>query len=205
MIERAFGLAPAVVVLVFSSNDVEDLRRPALWDRLAESRAAKSRFPLRVVYPLLRRTALWNLGLKAAAQRTARANTAPVPGDGQRAAADKQKLRDQYRHALLALRDRLTARGIALLFVVYPSHQHFNRDSSSPEIADTEWAARTALQGEIPLVDLLPPLRATALPVERLYLLPHDAHPSPEGHAIAGQVVARELAEQPLIRKLCRP
>src|SRR5712692_2872638 len=64
MIDRATALDLDLILLVFTENDVTDLAGTPMWARLAENRRAKSRFPLSVAYPLLRRTALWNFGLQ---------------------------------------------------------------------------------------------------------------------------------------------
>jgi hypothetical protein len=42
-------------------------------------------------------------------------------------------------------------------------------------------------------LNLLSPLRATNLPPDSLYLLPHDGHASPRANAVAGEWVAAQL------------
>src|SRR5439155_175083 len=66
LVQRALPLTPDLVVVVFSENDVTDLGQTPMWTLLAANRRAKSRFPLSLVYPVLRHTALWNLGLEVA-------------------------------------------------------------------------------------------------------------------------------------------
>jgi hypothetical protein len=123
LIERGLRVSPDLVILMFSENDVVDLNRVSTWDRLAANRRAKSHFPLSILYPLLRRTALWHLMLRARSRASARPNPLRVdwttPG---RQDSVTPRLRETYRQALGALRDTIAARGIALAFVVYPSH-----------------------------------------------------------------------------------
>jgi hypothetical protein len=45
-------------------------------------------------------------------------------------------------------------------------------------------------------VGLLQPLRESGLPVEHLYLLPHDGHPTPRGYQIAAERLAAALRGQ---------
>ena len=77
-IERGLTVSPDVVILLFSENDVDDLNRVSTWDRLADNRRAKSRFPFSLVYPLLRRTARsWPLPRRSASR--AKRATPPSP------------------------------------------------------------------------------------------------------------------------------
>jgi lysophospholipase L1-like esterase len=45
-------------------------------------------------------------------------------------------------------------------------------------------------EARVPTTNLLGPLTESGLPIERLYLLPDDGHPSASGHAIAARAVA---------------
>jgi len=190
MIERALPLHPDLVVLVFSENDVTDLAGTQLWQQLAANRRAKSHFPLSLVYPVLRRSALWNLALMVGARfRASRASRAA--SDGPVAGKDVAiaRLGETYRRALIGVRDEMAARGVRLVFVVFPSHYSVTAPARDSQ---TNWAARVGIEAGIPTFNLLTPLRAADLPADRLYLLPSDGHPSARGYAI----VARYLAER---------
>ncbi len=140
MIERGLRVSPDLVVLLFSENDVDDLNRPATWDRLAENRRDKSRFPLSVFYPLLRHTALWNFALQVRATSQARAHPVRIDWTAAgRADSTTPRLRNAYRRALAALRNTLAARGIPLVLAVFPSHHAVTQDSVRGQVT---WATQ---------------------------------------------------------------
>ena len=192
LLERALVLEPDVVVLTFSENDLMDLVGPTLWERLAANRSAKSRFPLSVVYPVARETALWNLLLRARSIQFTREvhAAAATPGAESIDPAKQQELGEKYREHLTALSDTLAARRIPLLFAAYPGHWAVADSASSGLV---EWALDAARAEGIQAVDLLTPLRESGLATTALFLLPHDGHPSAAGHAIAARVIARRL------------
>lgn len=209
MVHRARALEPDVVLLTFSENDVSDLLAPQ-WDSLAANRARKSAFPLRYVYPILRRTALWNfaLGVRAAAKARATERslnaaapaqdeaTVAVEAPGERTAA----LREAYVARLRALRDDLQRAGVPLVFAVYPSH-HALDDPDAREQLD--WIEREARALGLEVVPLLPALRASGQPRDALYLLPHDGHPSPAGYEIAAASLAARVDWDGHAREAC--
>jgi hypothetical protein len=190
LIERGLRVSPNLVVLVFSENDVADLNRPSTWERLAENRRAKSRFPLSIVYQLLRRTALWNFALQVRATSRVRGHPVDWTAAGQEDSTTG-RLRETYRRALLALRDTLAARGTPFLLVVYPSHHAVIREAMRGQLV---WVTRMATEAEVPLVSLLAPLAASRLPADTLYLLPYDGHPSPRGYELGAAYLADEMA-----------
>jgi len=202
LIERGLAISPDLIILLFSENDVDDLNRVSTWDRLAENRRAKSRFPLSLLYPALRRTALWNLSLYVRAMARARQHPVHIDwttGGGQESTTPR--LREAYRQALLAIRDTLTGRRIPLVFVAYPSHHAVLKQTMRGQM---EWVTRTAAATTIPVVNLLTPLTASGLGAEGLYLLPYDGHPSPRGYAIAAACLAERLAALPPLANRCR-
>ncbi|HVP39740.1 MAG TPA: SGNH/GDSL hydrolase family protein, partial [Candidatus Saccharimonadales bacterium] len=174
---RGEAVTPDMVLLEFTENDVADLAhtRP-LWVLLAQNRRAKSGFPLSVLYPFLRNTALWNLGIKAVAR--ARTSPPPAPQAGGEPGSVASSLRDRYLVSLQQLRDSVLARGTPLQMVLYPSHMSV-REGRSEQLA---WVEAAAQRAGVPVHDLLPPLTASKLSVTQLYLLPHDGHPSPRGY-----------------------
>jgi len=194
MVERALALAPDLVVVVFSENDVTDLASTPLWTLLARNRRMKALFPLSVTYRLLRRTALWALGLQVVGRLRARGGSGAPP------AAAPLALRNRYREAFRALRDTLKQGGIPFGFAVYPFYRTVSDTSPAEQV---EWVVKLAQDAGVPTVNLLPPLRARGPETARLYLLPGDTHPSPLGYSEAAAYLAEELARDKLIR--CGP
>jgi len=195
LIDRGLRLSPDLVVLLFGENDIADLNRPSTWERLATNRRAKSHFPLATLYPLLRRTAVWNFALAVRATWRARAQAGETTGASMLTAAGSadsltRALRESYRRALLAVRDTLARRGIPLVLVAYPSHMAVTHEAMRDQIA---WVIRTGAAANLFEVNLLAPLAASGLPTDTLYLLPYDGHPSPRGYEIAAAYVADQL------------
>ena len=201
MIERGLPTSPDLAVVLFSENDVSDMNRRSTWDHLADNRHAKSRFPLSIAYPVLRRTALWNFGLNFVATMRVRRNPVHIV---MTAAADNDsvttRLRESYRAALVRLRDTLATRGIPLVLTVYPSHHAVLSEAKRDQV---NWITTTATAEGIPVVNLLPPLAASGLPMEQIYLLPFDGHPSPRGYGISASYLASRLSESHLVPNSC--
>ncbi|HEV8305293.1 MAG TPA: SGNH/GDSL hydrolase family protein [Gemmatimonadales bacterium] len=206
LIDRGLRLSPDLVILLFGENDIADLNRPSTWDRLATNRRAKSRFPLGTLYPLLRRTAVWNFALAVRATWRARAQARHTTGGSMLTAAGSadpvtHELREAYRRALLAVRDTLARRGVPLVLVAYPSHMAVTHEAMRDQIA---WVTRTAAAANVFEVNLLGPLAASGLPAETLYLLPYDGHPSPRGYEIAAAYLADQLLAAGPLAAACR-
>jgi hypothetical protein len=206
MMQRGLRLRPDLVIALFSENDVTDLDRESTWDRLAANRRAKSEFPLGLVYPALRRLALWNFALSVRATWRAKAQDSPATG-ARRAAAPEhadsltRSLRSSYVRTLMTLRDSLARMGVPLAFAAYPSHFSLSRDAANNQI---QWITGTAADSNVFAVNLTPPLRQAGLPAESLYLLPHDGHPSARGYAVAASYLADMLTSAGPLRKSCR-
>lgn len=193
MVERGWSMAPDVVVLTFSENDVSDLRSDT-WQELADNRRAKSRFPLSVVYPVLRRMALWHFALRVRAQARIWSREGEVVATPSTPVVDSDvgELRARYTRLLRELVADVRAHGRGFLLVAFPSHLTVSGAKSDEQL---KWLESVAAELGIPMVNLLPTLRATGLPMESLYLLPHDGHASPRGNALAGAAVAAKLAD----------
>lgn len=209
MLRRVLPLSPDLVVLVFSENDVTDLAsQPSMWNALAANREAKSRFPLSLVYPVLKNTALWTLSLRAAAiVRTRRTERRATGADGAAEHPDvhaaRARLRERYAAELRAFRDTLAARSVPLVFVLFPSH--FTYAASTAEgVEQLEWARAVGEQAGVRTLSLLAPLRVGNLPKNRIYLLPHDGHPTPLAYGIAAGFLADQLARQSPLSERCR-
>ena len=200
MIERGLALSPDLVILLFSENDVADLNGPSIWDQLAANRRAKSRFLLALAYPLLRRTALWNLALNLRARFRAQEHAVRLDWRADGADSVTQRLRETYRRSLLAVRDTLVARGIPLVLLAYPSHFNVASEARRGQLV---WLTQTAVEAGITAVDLLQPLVASGLPTDSLYLLPYDGHPSPRGYEITAAYLAQRLASAGRLATRC--
>jgi lysophospholipase L1-like esterase len=196
MIRRGLPLDPDLVVLMYHENDIDELAFSRIWDQLAENRRIKSRFPVSVVYHLLRNSALWNLAqdvrrrLRDHPPQSAEWRADEGREEGPAVAdADAPAIvaaRAEYAERLRALRDTLGARGIPFVFVLYP-HPGSVRDGHGAR--DYDWIRATAEGLGVPVVDLLPPLRGSGVALETLYLLPDDYHPAPAGFAVAARTV----------------
>ena len=203
ILNRTLSQEPDLVVLQFSENDVHDLLGiPSAWDRLAYNRRLKSSLPLSIVYPTLRRTALWNTGLRtlgAIRERRKIQIIDPLPAERQDSITGV--LRDQYRQTLYAFRDSVTAHGMPLLLVMFPAHFSVERGDSE----QLNWLEAIARDGNIAVVNLIPPLATTGLPSTELYLLPIDGHAAPRGYRIAADFLAAHAFADSLLGRTCSP
>lgn len=190
MIERGLRTGPDLVILQFGENDVTDLAAVPMWERLASNREAKSRFPLGLVYPVLRRTAIWGLALRVRGER-ARTRTLEgiVDEPGGAGVTSVPELRESYRSHLEDLVAEVTPE-VPMVFAIYPNHSTLYGVTSEEQL---EWAAETASGAGLPVVSLLPPLAETGEGVEELYLMPHDGHPSARGYDVSAAYLARQL------------
>jgi lysophospholipase L1-like esterase len=197
MLERAWKLSPDVVLLTFVENDVDDLRSD-MWGELAANRRAKSKFPLSVIYPVLRRSALWNFSLKLRGRvRTLRSSSVPGSPADQRPPSDVPALRAEYGRTLGTLAGEVRRHDRSLVLVAFPSHLTLSGIATDEQL---QWLERTGKDQGVPTFNLLEPLKASGLPTTTLYLLPHDGHPSPRGYDIAGSWLTSRLTA----RGICR-
>jgi lysophospholipase L1-like esterase len=184
MIRRAKVLDPDVVVLVYHENDLDELARVRIWERLAENRRAKSRFPLGLVYPWARHSAVWNLVQDVRSRWLNRPGGPLQAGTEGLADVELERARREYRARLDAVASFLAERRIGFLFVAFPHPRSVEQGAGG---RDYDWVLATAAELEIATVDLLPELRSSGSSIEALYLLPEDYHPSPEGHELAAE------------------
>ena len=205
LVERGLALEPDLVVLQFSENDVRDLVGPAMWEELATNREAKSRFPLGLVYPIVRNSALWSLALRARANlQSRRIDTTLAEGDSSSAGAETAvptpqdrtpppmpTARLEYVRHLEGLRDVLAAEEIPLVLTVFPAHLtiygHWEWDQ-------LDWLDGVVAELGLRAVSFRAPLVADGRAETELFLLPHDGHASPEGYAVAARHLAEALA-----------
>jgi hypothetical protein len=187
LMQRTLPLAPDVVVLLYVVDDISNLAgSKTSWELFAENRAKKSRFPLSVVYPVLRSTAIWNLALKARATRLNQAGETSLSQDYARdSAVTLNRLRERYGTALLAFRDTLKTHGVRMVFAMYPSASELRNGS-----ANLPWLEQFASKNGIAALNFTARLLASQLPDTTLYQLPEDGHPSPTGYAITSDALA---------------
>ena len=198
MVDRAWGLSPDVVLLTFVENDIDDLRND-MWGELAANRRAKSRFPLSVIYPVLRRSALWNFSLKLRGRvRAVGFSSLPSTPVDPGSRSDVPVLRAKYARILDSLAKDVRARGRSFILVAFPSHLTMSGITSTEQL---QWLERTGKDRNVPTFDLLDPLHASRLSTTSLYLLPYDGHPSPRGYEIAGSWLTSQLVSL----GICRP
>lgn len=191
MLERAWKLSPDVVLLTFVENDVDDLRND-MWGELAANRQAKSKFPLSVIYPVLRRSALWNFSLKLRGRiRAVGYSALPSSPADLRPRSDVPRLRGEYGRVLQTLASEVRKRDRSLVLVAFPSHLTMSGITTDEQL---QWLERTGKEQGVPTFNLLEPLKASGLPTATLYLLPHDGHPSPRGYEVAGSWLTSRLA-----------
>lgn len=201
MAMRALPLGVNLAVLTFTENDVSDLLTP-MWAALARNRAAKSRFPMSWVYPVVRQSAIWNLLLAARGRWVDRRRAAMLESTSVSAtpAQSMPALEAEYRRTLIALRDSLRTAGVPLVFAIFPSSGTVAGHQSDALLG---WAERVASETSIPTINYLSVLRASHGPTDPYYLLPHDGHPSAEGYRVAAAALAENLLTLPPIRSHC--
>lgn len=191
MLDRAWKLSPDVVLLTFVENDVDDLRND-MWAELAGNRHAKSRFPLSLVYPVLRRSALWNFSLKLRGRvRVLKSSSVGSSPSDLRQRSDVPALRAKYDGTLRTLANEVRGHRRSLILVAFPSHLTVSGLTTDEQL---QWLERTGKGEGVPTFNLLEPLKASGLPTTKLYLLPYDGHPSSRGYEIAGSWLTSQLA-----------
>lgn len=189
LVLRALELAPDLVVLMYHENDIDDLMYSPVWQQLSENRRRKSQFPLSLIYPVVRTSALWNLALDVRRKLTSPhvPQSAETRLDAAAVTEEVVAARAAYSAQLASLARQLGERGLPFLFVTFP-HPASVRDGAGAR--DYEWMVAEAARLAIPTVDLLPVLRASRLGPEGAYLIPDDYHPSAAGHALAARTIA---------------
>lgn len=195
MVRRGLVLGPDLVLLTYHENDIDELIHSRVWEQLAENRRVKSRFPVSLVYPVVRSTAIWNLLQRV---RRSRVPYVPQSADLAPAAADTGialssaviSARTEYRERLIAVRDTLAARGVPFAYALFP---HPNSVRVGRGARDYAWARENAQDLGLLTLDLLDTLQQSGEPLDELFLLPEDYHPSPRGHAVAAAYLAPRL------------
>lgn len=195
MIRRGLPLDPDLVLLNFTENDVGDLAAEPMWDQLARNRAAKSRFPLGLVYPVLRNTATWQLLLRARGLIRARETDAAmeVGGEGGQPGPPRDPaLRARYAEEFSEVAAELRRLGIPFLSTAFPAHLSVYGEWETEQL---DWFEGVAGSSGVPFIPILEALRASGLGETELYLLPWDGHPGPPAYELAARTMARAILD----------
>ncbi len=191
MVERGMAVEPDLVFLMYHENDIGELIDERMWERLAANRQTKSRFPVSFLYPLVRSSALWQLAQNAR-RRVQMAGPVEPPHTPPTSSATPDepvlRARQEYAARLEHVRDLLGRRGVPFGFVAFPHPESVSGGSGG---RDYDWVLGVAEDMGIITLDLLPVIRGAGAPVEALFLVPEDYHPSPEGYAVAARAVTR--------------
>jgi len=197
LIERGLVLSPDLVILTFYENDFADLETPH-WRLFEENRAARSRFPLSLTYPILRNLALWRV-IQTARERwrsrhrldNVQASAVPRQDDST-LAARQAALRSEYTERLAELSAFLRSRDVEFVLKTYPSHLTLRSGARS---ADLIWIEQIARQLGIETIEAWEPLATSGSSIEELYALPHDGHPRPHGYNLVAKHLVHELLQ----------
>jgi lysophospholipase L1-like esterase len=188
--EKGLALDPDVVVLSFSQNDIEDLRRARPMIELMRDHAQlKSAFIVGPTIRFLQHTAIFNAMQRTAAWLETRRRPLkehPLP-------ETSPELWQRYRDLLGEMKDLVARHGGRLLLVVWPSWRQIEGiDPLSPQ----ERLALFAREMGIDHLDLMPVMADLERSGVKASLVPLDGHPSPRAHEAAARAIAQWLAER---------
>ena len=188
---RGLTVSPDLVVLMYHENDIDELMGPRIWSQLAENRRIKSRFPVSLLYQLLRRSALWNLAQDARRSVFLHPVKSGVrPSDRQAPPAAVEAAQREYGDHLSALADTLRKLEVPFVFALFP-HPESVRSGRGGRDYDSIRAIARSLG--VPTVDFLETLQRANASVEDAFLVPEDYHPSARGHEIAAAALKKEV------------
>lgn len=186
---KAIALDPAIVVLVFSQNDLLDLARPRpMIETMRDHAALKSKFLLGPILKGLQRTAIFNGMQRLAAGIRGRQREQAAESLATREAA----LWKEYELHLRAVSGLLGSRGIEGLLVSWPTAEQIAGEEPSLAAGRLEPLAR---EMGMQFLDLLPALEALRRTGTEPSLAPRDGHPSAAGHHAAAIAIRARLAD----------
>lgn len=191
ILKRSMSLAPDIVILTFSENDITDLdAEPSQFAALAENRKVKGQTGLRAVYELVRDTALFNYFLKVRATwktySAPHASTAAFISNPEDSEPRHEQLWANYSRQMETMIQSLSGRNIRFIFNGYPTHQRIGADTFTDDRSRVQLSRAEALARSmgVTTVSLLPSFRETGLTKEELYHLPYDGHANKMGYLI---------------------
>lgn len=202
ILKRSMSLAPDIVILTFSENDITDLEaEPSQFSALAENRRVKGRTGLKTVYELVRDTALFNYFLKVRA--TWNTYSAPHVSTGvpiskpQDSETQHEQLWANYSLHLETMLQYLSSRNIRFIFNGYPTHQRIGPDTFTDDRSRVQLNRAEALARSmgITTVSLLPAFQETGLTKEELYHLPYAGHANRRGYLIQAKALLSAVRE----------
>ena len=186
---RGLSVAPDLVVLMYHENDIDEMMGSRIWWQIAENRRIKSRFPVSLLYRLLRHSAIWTLA------QDARRSVVLQPSLGEGQAGDRQVSAEavetaqrEYGERLAALADSLRKVDLPFIFALFPHPESVRAGRGG---RDYDRIRQSAVSIGLPTVDFLEAIQRSGTRVEDTFLVPEDYHPSALGYSIA----AAELRE----------
>jgi hypothetical protein len=161
----------------------------------------KSIFPLSIVYPSLRNTALWNFAFYVRAKLSARFARRNLHDNRTvRSESINANLRSVYSGMLGKLHKELSQKNIPFVFLVFPSHYTVSNHEKREKV---EWVTRVSKDMGIHTINLLLPLESSGFPVEETYLLPFDGHPATIGYTISAKYLRSRLVRLAYLESFC--
>lgn len=190
-LRRGMAIDPDIVILTFSENDITDLGSTVpQYVALERNRILKSKPGFRLLYDLLRDTALFNYMLKVRATWVAYARTPPRAAEISQAPEVEHDVYESwwglYAAELKEMQRFLTDRRIRLLFNVYPTHQRIGVPTpmESRQAIQLQRVQDLARSIGIPTVETLPWFARSGRTKEDLYHLPYDGHANGNGYRV---------------------
>ncbi|SLM49649.1 protein of unknown function [Nitrospira japonica] len=190
-VRRGMALDPDMVILTFSENDIGDLGAAVpQYVALERNRLLKSKPGFKLVYGLLRDTALFNYMLKVRAAWAIHARApsqtveiSPAPDVEREVYESRWSL---YADTLRKMQRFLADRRVRFLFNVYPTHQRIGvptpmEPGQSSQVQRIQDLARSI---GIPTVETLPWFVRSGYAKEELYHLPYDGHANGNGYRV---------------------
>lgn len=204
MILRGLAMEPDLVILQFHENDVRDLGGSVMWEDLARNREVKGNPPISLIYPVVRRSALWSL-FSGTLSRI-RSNAQP-PGDENGNGrgngdpeAQSRSLREEYERRLVDLKRKLVDQHVPLVLTAFPLHSSVS-DPSESELLP--WIERIANRHDIPLVSFTESLSDTRQPITDVYFVPNDGHATALGYELAAVALTESLISSGMLDARC--
>ncbi len=100
------------------------------------------------------------------------------------------------RAALREMGEKTRKRGVPMLVVIFPSFASPKMDEASyPFLKLHQKVAAAAQEAGLPVLDLRPVYARFGRSGRSWWALPCDAHPSVEGHRVAGEAIAKKIEE----------
>ncbi len=187
--DKGLGIAPDIVVLIYTQNDIADLARSRPQIEVMRDHARlKSRFLVGPAVKLLQRSAIFNGMQRTAAWLKVRRRRAAAASGADNPAA----LWEAYGALLRETAELTRRRGVRLLLVAWPSHRQVEGlDPFTP----LERVGRLAAGAGVPFLDLTPAVKELEARKVKAYLTPRDGHPTAEGYGVAARAASQRLLE----------